>query len=277
MTREEAIERFNGIINAMSISIAQSKFYPSKAELDELCDMAIEALSDELSDYACWLESIIVTDEPCWLCEDSIDDEWCHKNCGTKTSIQAECLRHFFKVLSAEEYEDYEHATLVDIKEPLKKLSAEPSVSIQPKTIANNCDLISRSDAIEAVRKCKVQDIRFGNVTSNMMLVQQGEVIVALLALPSAEAVSRESLKNLKFVAIKGDKTEEAYRQGWNGAIECIIENVLSAKTIQGEWIFNTDENNCKSWNICSVCGYSIFHTTHFCPNCGAKMKGGAE
>ena len=44
MTREDAIERFNGIINAMSISIAQSKFYPSKAELDELCDMAIEAL-----------------------------------------------------------------------------------------------------------------------------------------------------------------------------------------------------------------------------------------
>ena len=50
-------------------------------------------------------------------------------------------------------------------------------------------DFISRADAIEAVRKCKVQDIRFGNVTSNMMLVQQGEVIVALLALPSADAV----------------------------------------------------------------------------------------
>ena len=47
MTREEAIQRFNGIINAMSISIAQSKFYPSKAELDELCDMAIEALQAE--------------------------------------------------------------------------------------------------------------------------------------------------------------------------------------------------------------------------------------
>lgn len=44
MTREEAIEKFNGIINAMSISIAQSKFYPSKAELNELCCMAIEAL-----------------------------------------------------------------------------------------------------------------------------------------------------------------------------------------------------------------------------------------
>ena len=50
MTREEAIERFNGIINAMSISIAQSKFYPSKAELDELCDKAIEALSEPSGD-----------------------------------------------------------------------------------------------------------------------------------------------------------------------------------------------------------------------------------
>ena len=66
MTRKEAIERFNGIINAMSISVAQAKFYPTKAELDELCDMAIEALQAE--------------------------------------------------------YEDYEHATLVDIKEPLKVL-----------------------------------------------------------------------------------------------------------------------------------------------------------
>lgn len=47
MTREEAIERFSGIINAMSISVAQAKFYPTKAELDELCDMAIEALQTE--------------------------------------------------------------------------------------------------------------------------------------------------------------------------------------------------------------------------------------
>ena len=48
MTKDEAIERFNGIINAMSISIAQSKFYPSKAELDELCNMAIEALQTDI-------------------------------------------------------------------------------------------------------------------------------------------------------------------------------------------------------------------------------------
>ena len=57
MTREEAIERFNGIINAMSISIAQSKFYPSKAELDELCDMAIEALSADAVPFDVQLQS----------------------------------------------------------------------------------------------------------------------------------------------------------------------------------------------------------------------------
>lgn len=45
MTREEAVNRFKGIRESFSISIAQSKFYSSKAELNELCDMAIEALS----------------------------------------------------------------------------------------------------------------------------------------------------------------------------------------------------------------------------------------
>lgn len=46
MTREEAIARFKGIKDSMSISIAQSKFYKSKAELNELCDMAISALTE---------------------------------------------------------------------------------------------------------------------------------------------------------------------------------------------------------------------------------------
>jgi hypothetical protein len=76
MTREEAIQRFNGIINAMSISIAQSKFYPSKAELDELCDMAIEALQftkhfDLLKEFQSLQEVV--------LCKDCIHQEHCYK------------------------------------------------------------------------------------------------------------------------------------------------------------------------------------------------------
>lgn len=43
----------------------------------------------------------------------------------------------------------------------------------------------------------------------------------------------------------------------------------------KGEWEFpHTD----KRYKKCSVCGrefYSIPHTAHFCPNCGADMRGG--
>lgn len=83
MTREEAIERFNGIINAMSISIAQSKFYPSKAELDELCDMAIEALQ---------------TIDNCDQCE------WCCPSDGIPTIHVVRCkdCKHW---ASAEDYD----------------------------------------------------------------------------------------------------------------------------------------------------------------------------
>ena len=59
MTREEAINRFKGIRESFSISIAQSKFYPSKAELDELCDMAIEALHREEAEEKGYCHRII--------------------------------------------------------------------------------------------------------------------------------------------------------------------------------------------------------------------------
>lgn len=98
-----------------------------------------------------------------------------------------------------------------------------------------------------------------------------------------ADAVNTEKLKGMKFVAIKGDKTEEAYRAGWNGAIDCVIENVLSsADAVQGEWVIEDAHTE-----HCSVCGYA-FHTSalfavggndepNFCPNCGARMKGGDD
>lgn len=51
------------------------------------------------------------------------------------------------------------------------------------------------------------------------------------------------------------------------------IRSLPSAEAVHGEWIFNTDENNGKSWNICSNCGHSQFHATNYCPNCGAVMS----
>ena len=102
----------------------------------------------------------------------------------------------------------------------------------------------------------------------------------------SADAVSREELNDVKFVAIKGDKVEEAYRSGWNGAIECIIENAPSAEAVQGEWIgeWIHEGQNFKGgldWCHCSVCGQKTstngLSMYRYCPNCGARMKGGGE
>ena len=47
MTKDEAINRFKGIKESFSISVAQSNFYPSKDIQDELCDIAIESLQTE--------------------------------------------------------------------------------------------------------------------------------------------------------------------------------------------------------------------------------------
>jgi len=96
---------------------------------------------------------------------------------------------------------------------------------------APQTDLISRANAIEAVcDKCPI------SVKEKCEWKDNGHcsMKVALEALPSADAVSRKALNDVKFVAIKGDKVEEAYRSGWNSAIECIIENAPSAEAVQG-------------------------------------------
>ena len=48
-------------------------------------------------------------------------------------------------------------------------------------------------------------------------------------------------------------------------------------KQIEGEWL---TKGELFMEHYCSVCGYSVdylYQRTPFCPNCGAKMKGGAE
>lgn len=55
-----------------------------------------------------------------------------------------------------------------------------------------------------------------------------------------------------------------------------------SAEAVQGEWIH--DGQNFKGgldWSHCSECGYKTstkgLRVYRYCPNCGARMKGGAE
>ena len=73
----------------------------------------------------------------------------------------------------------------------------------------------------------------------------------------------------------------------WDGhtpsdAIERIgaINTAGYRKQSEGEWIvkdLNNPRYESKKAPHCSICGYMNFIRYDYCPNCGAKMKGGAE
>lgn len=60
------------------------------------------------------------------------------------------------------------------------------------------------------------------------------------------------------------------------------LYNAGYRKQSEGEWVYNTDDFTPKQ--RCTACGYNkpiaagegvIQEPKHFCPNCGARMKGG--
>jgi DNA-directed RNA polymerase subunit RPC12/RpoP len=61
------------------------------------------------------------------------------------------------------------------------------------------------------------------------------------------------------------------------------LYNAGYRKQCEGEWIDKYQGMYANQLYKCSVCGETAFHDdkrwflTNFCPNCGAKMKGGAE
>lgn len=93
-----------------------------------------------------------------------------------------------------------------------------------------------------------------------------------------ADLIDRQALAEKKFqdVQCKGFGDNAAYRQGWNDAIDAIIENEPSAD-VQREktaaWV-GIDEFPHEDWE-CSACGY-IYNgdePTRYCPGCGARME----
>ena len=48
-------------------------------------------------------------------------------------------------------------------------------------------------------------------------------------------------------------------------------------KQSEGEWIIKGDYLKIMECSACGMMSASIHEKTRFCPNCGARMKGGAE
>lgn len=104
MTRKEAIRWLTN----EKWTNANNKY---KKEWNEAFDLAIEALSDR------------PTDEWCTDCKEyDHEKHYCPRfNRVIRTTLN-EAVANLKEEFASAEYEDYEHATLVDIKEPLKVL-----------------------------------------------------------------------------------------------------------------------------------------------------------
>ena len=61
-----------------------------------------------------------------------------------------------------------------------------------------------------------------------------------------------------------------AYRQGWNDAIDAVMDNEPSAQPERkkGEW------SDGYRWQRCSLCKQTGKKSWNYCPNCGADMRG---
>ena len=76
----------------------------------------------------------------------------------------------------------------------------------------------------------------------------------------------------------------DAYRAGWNDAIDAVMENaptVDAVEVVHGRWIEHKhaeEEDGLLVSNYeCTVCHSWERDEGYYCPNCGAKMDGKRE
>ena len=92
-----------------------------------------------------------------------------------------------------------------------------------------------------------------------------------------------EMTKDICEIEYKGMKCDGCEQQCECRMFAEALYNTGYRKQSEGEWIEHIEkssylEDNVEVYYNCSVCGTSHWSIAPpFCPNCGAKMKGGAE
>lgn len=93
--------------------------------------------------------------------------------------------------------------------------------------------------------------------------------------------IDADKLSLHKFVdceKILDNDMQRGYQRGYNDAIDSVVQFEPTAdvrENVRGEWL---TKDGRASWIECSVCewhGYILGHIYHYCPNCGADMRGG--
>lgn len=172
----------------------------------------------------------------------------------------------------------------------LDDFTDRPSVSIQPKTIANDCDLISRADVIETVQAyldILINSRRHGDDVTLINVLT--DIQSKLSALPSADRPQGEDWdkysEKLWKLAYERGKNDRPIAQGFRGGKIPPKVNEIKIEVTdrpKGEWIGEGDgyadgEIVYDTW-YCSKCDHceegEELALPNYCPNCGADMRG---
>ena len=94
---------------------------------------------------------------------------------------------------------------------------------------------------------------------------------------PGAEYLKQKEAYDLAIKALETGEiyiTGEDYNLYMEGYKSGLSDGRKDAEPKQGEWIDTGSGQEC---NVCHEIQYGYDNFRHFCANCGAKMKGGAE
>lgn len=153
--------------------------------------------------------------------------------------------------------------------------------------MTEHTDYISRADAIGAVHEYyqkRFTENSKWDADAKMLVLEDKtiakdnmEICNIIKALPSAELPKGYLISRADAIdAVRKCVVESELLADWNKAMESAQELLSELPSADAEWIDNGIPDSILS--KCSNCGYTAgAFSFNFCPNCGAKMKGGAE
>ena len=234
-------------------------------EVLEALDVAISALSATKD----------CTDFLCWLLEEIMDEENWEMNAEADGEIIARKLKKLGLLESKDGYYvrtpmyealATEPSDLMSHKEAWAEIESDRPTENTNTPINTPTDLISRADAKKAICKACLNG-------ESIMRCKHKWNCPYLMELCEAPSVSAKTYDD-GYVDGICEERPIAYKIGYNDGYERGKAESVSAERV-GVWV---DVNKDGSLWECNKCHEKVCCSgNNYCPNCGAKMKGGNE